>query len=168
MFGADKIGAVAKESVVEGSSRDSLGVAMEKERYNELRLILEERRIEIMSEVHDKMRDVRKENATVPQQGVRDEAESSEADIQEDIEFALLQMKAETLKKIGDALLLLGDGTFGECYECGDEISAQRLRALPFAVRCKYCEEKRESVTQVDKTNGPSRSTVSLFLDHPN
>ena len=99
---------------------------------------------------------------------MRDEAESSEADIQEDIEFALLQMKAETLKKIGAALLLLEKGTFGECYECGDDISAQRLRALPFAVRCKYCEEKRESETKVDKTNGLPRSTGSLFLDHPN
>jgi len=141
---------------------------MKKARYNELKRILEERRFEIMSEVHDKMRDVRKENATVPQQGVRDEAESSEADIQEDIEFALLQMKAETLKKIGDALLLLDKGTFGECYECGDDISAQRLRALPFAVRCKYCEEKRESETKVDKTNDLPRSTGSLFLEHPN
>ena len=48
---------------------------MKKARYNELKRILEERRFEIMLEVHDKMRDVRKENATVPQQGVRDEAE---------------------------------------------------------------------------------------------
>lgn len=141
---------------------------MKKARYNELKRILEERRFEIMAEVQDKVRDVRKENATVPQQGVRDEAESSEADIQEDIEFALLQMKAETLKRIGDALLLLDKGKFGECYECGDEISAQRLRALPFAVRCKYCEEKRESETQTGKTDGPPRSAVSLFLDHPN
>ena len=141
---------------------------MEKARYNELKRILEERRTEMLLEVHDKMRDVRKENATVPPQGVRDEAESSEADIQEDIEFALLQMKAETLKKIGDALMLLDNDSFGECYECGDEISAQRLRALPFAVRCKYCEEKRESETKIDKTNGQPRSTISLFLDHPN
>ena len=141
---------------------------MRKARYNELKRILEERRTEMLLEVHDKMRDVRKENSTVAQQGVRDEAESSEADIQEDIEFALLQMKAETLKKIDDALLLLDNDAFGECYECGDEISAQRLRALPFAVRCKYCEEKRESETQIDKGNGPPRSAISLFLDHPN
>ena len=141
---------------------------MRKARYNELKRILEERRTEMLLEVHDKMRDVRKENSTVAQQGVRDEAESSEADIQEDIEFALLQMKAETLKKIDDALLLLDNDAFGECYECGDEISAQRLRALPFAVRCKYCEEKREYETQIDKGNGPPRSAISLFLDHPN
>ena len=48
---------------------------MRKARYNELKRILEERRTEMLLEVHDKMRDVRKENSTVPQQGVRDEAD---------------------------------------------------------------------------------------------
>ena len=33
-----------------------------------------------------------------------DAGESSEDDIQEDIEFALIQMKAETLNKVNDAL----------------------------------------------------------------
>ena len=36
---------------------------------------------------------------------VLDAVESSEADIQEDIEFALIQMKSETLNKINDALV---------------------------------------------------------------
>ena len=106
-------------------------------RYTELKRILEGRRLEIISEVKDKMRDVRSEGALVPRQGVRDEVESSEADIQDDIEFALLQMKTETLNKVGEALLGLDVGTYGLCDECGEEISEQRLRALPFAVRCK-------------------------------
>ena len=46
-------------------------------------------RLEIMGEVQHKMRDVRAEGAAVSHQGVRDEAESSEAEIQDDIEFAL-------------------------------------------------------------------------------
>ena len=70
-----------------------------------------------------------------------DEGESSEVDIQEDIEFALIQMKAETLNKIDAALRRLNEDTYGVCFECGAEIAEQRLRALPFAVRCKDCEE---------------------------
>ena len=53
-------------------------------------------------------------------------------------------MKAETLKRIDEALSSLEKGSFGYCYECGNEIIEQRLRALPFAVRCKSCEEARE------------------------
>ena len=139
---------------------------MKKARYNELKRILEQRRLEIIGEVQHKMRDVRAEHAAVPQQGVRDEAESSEADIQDDIEFALLQIKAETLKKIGDALARLSKGTFGYCYECGDEIAGPRLRALPFAVRCKDCEEAREAEMQREQMYGSRRGTLSLYSDH--
>ena len=70
-----------------------------------------------------------------------DEGESSEIDIQDDIGFALIQMKAETLNKIDTALRRLREGTYGDCFECGGQIAEARLRALPFAVRCKDCEE---------------------------
>ena len=53
-------------------------------------------------------------------------------------------MKAETLNKINDALARLEEGDYGNCFECGEEIAEKRLRALPFAVRCKDCEEARE------------------------
>ena len=78
--------------------------AMKTHRYDELRGMLEERRRAIVGEMHDKIRDVRVEGSRAPAQGVRDEAESSEAEIQGDIEFALLQMKAEMLRKIDEAL----------------------------------------------------------------
>ena len=80
-----------------------------------------------------------------------DAAETSESDIQDDIEFALIQMKSETLHKIEEALRRLEEGTFGYCFECGEEISERRLRALPFAVRCKDCEEAREMAQQRER-----------------
>ena len=80
-----------------------------------------------------------------------DQGESSEVDIQEDIEFALIQMKSETLNKIDAALRRLDEGTYGNCFECGDEIAEARLRALPFAVRCKDCEEARETAEQRER-----------------
>ena len=84
---------------------------MARERYVELRRILEERRREILSEVQEKMRDVRAEGASGEGKGVLDAAETSEADIQDDIEFALIQMKSETLHKIEEALARLDEGT---------------------------------------------------------
>lgn len=113
-------------------------------RYAELKRILEERRREILSEVQEKIRDVRAFGASGEGQGVLDAAETTEADIQDDIELALIQMKSETLHKIEEALARLDEKTYGYCNECGDEISERRLRALPFAVRCKDCEEERE------------------------
>jgi DnaK suppressor protein len=138
---------------------------MNKERYEELRRILQERRREMMTEVHSKIRDVRTEAAAAPGHAVGDAAETSEADIQDDIEFALIQMKAETLNKIEEALARLEDGTYGNCFECGEEIAQQRLRALPFAVRCKSCEEAREVAEKRQRLLAQRRGAASLFLD---
>ena len=138
---------------------------MNPERYEDLNRILEERRREILSEVHEKIRDVRTEGNGVMAHGVLDAAESSEADTQDDIEFVLLQMRAETLSKIGEALARLEEGSYGYCFECGDEIAQQRLRALPFAVRCKGCEEVREMAKQRERTLAQRRGALSLFSD---
>ena len=138
---------------------------MARDRYAELKRILDERRREILSEVHDKIRDVRTEAANSPSHGVFDAAETSESDIQDDIEFALIQMKAETLHKIEEALRRLDENTFGYCFECGEEISERRLRALPFAVRCKDCEEAREVKQQRDRLMAQRRGAASLFID---
>ena len=134
------------------------------ERYEELKGILEQRRREIVSEVQEKIRDVRAEGASSVIMHA-EVGETSEADIQDDIEFALIQMKAETLHKINEALARLEEGVYGNCFECGEEISKQRLRALPFAVRCKDCEEARENAAQRERLLAQRRGSSSLFLD---
>lgn len=139
--------------------------AIRQDRYQELRRMLEERRLEIIGELQHKMRDVRNEHAAASLQNVRDEAETSEAEIQDDIEFALLQMKAETLEKVGTALAHLDEGRYGYCYECGEEIPERRLRALPFAVRCRNCEEARELARQRERMLAGRRTVPSLFAD---
>ena len=73
-----------------------------------------------------------------------DESELIEADVQEHIEVALIQIKGETLARVRQALARLDQGEYGYCAECDGEISEQRLRALSFAVRCTACEELHE------------------------
>jgi DnaK suppressor protein len=130
-------------------------------RYNELRKMLENRRRELVTEVQGRIRDVRAEGSR--ERDVLDQGESSEVDIQEDIEFALIQMKSETLNKIDAALRRLEDGSYGDCFECGEEISEARLRALPFAVRCKECEEARETAEQRERMMARKGSSAFLF-----
>jgi DnaK suppressor protein len=137
-----------------------------KSRYNELKRMLDERRREIQAQVQGKMRDVRSEGAWGSKTNeVFDAVESSESDIQDDIEFALIQMKSETLNKINDALIRLEQDNYGNCFECGEEIAEKRLRALPFAVRCKDCEEAREVAEQRERQMASRRGASSLFFD---
>jgi RNA polymerase-binding transcription factor len=129
----------------------------------DLKTILESRRSELMLDVQRKIRDVRTDGIT--ERGVLDTAESSEVDTQDDIEFALIQLKAETLNKIDDALLRIEQGTYGDCSECGGEIAEARLRALPFAVRCRDCEDVREATDQRERALAQRGGFSALFPD---
>jgi RNA polymerase-binding transcription factor DksA len=61
-----------------------------------------------------------------------------------ELDLALLQLKARTCQSISDALKRVQRGTFGVCEACGDKIPPARLRALPFALRCRSCQEREE------------------------
>jgi len=135
-------------------------------RYSELKTMLDDRRRELQAEVQGKMRGVREEGSWGGKLNeVLDTVESAEADIQEDLEFALVQMKSETLNKVNDALVRLESGNYGNCFDCGEEIAEKRLRALPFAVRCKDCEEAKETAEQRERQLTARRGTSSLFMD---
>jgi len=104
------------------------------------RQILVARRREMQDDVGIRIRHGRTDRPD----DVRDDLEISDADVQEEIELAVLQMRAENLTRIDEALVRLDAGESGSCVECGGEIAERRLRALPFAVRCQGCEERRE------------------------
>ncbi|EQC50445.1 TraR/DksA C4-type zinc finger protein [Bacteriovorax sp. DB6_IX] len=48
------------------------------------------------------------------------------------------------LKKVNHALEKIASGTFGECEECGEDITMKRLLARPIATQCIHCKEEQE------------------------
>jgi DnaK suppressor protein len=148
------------------ATRKSTKTSAKTSRYTELKKMLEDRRRQLMSDVQGRIRDVRGEGSK--DREVLDQGESSEVDIQDDIEFALIQMKSETLIKVNEALRRLDENTYGNCFECDEEISEARLRALPFAVRCKDCEEARENAAQRERVQAQRRGSSTLFYDMSN
>ncbi len=48
------------------------------------------------------------------------------------------------LNKIEKTLEKIGQGTYGECEGCGDEIGAKRLVARPVASLCIACKDEQE------------------------
>ena len=56
-----------------------------------------------------------------------------------------VQVNAEQmLKLVNDALARFDLGTYGLCLDCGQEIDAARLEAIPYAPLCLSCQSKRE------------------------
>ena len=132
-------------------------------RYLELHTMLEGRRRELMNNLQNRIRHVRSDGAK--DRDVLDEGESSDVGMQEDIELALIQVSAETLAKIDEALRRLDEGAYGRCFDCSEEIAEARLRALPFAVRCKDCEEARETVRRREPPAALRRGRLADFPD---
>ena len=124
---------------------------VDRERFQALRSMLEERRREIM----EKLRTIR-EGVPVAATDVTDPEEQSVNDFVQDIDFALMQMKAESLRQIDGALKRLEQGSYGTCGECGKEIPQARLQALPFATLCVGCQEEEEKREPEAK---PTRAT---------
>ncbi|MGO9462535.1 MAG: TraR/DksA family transcriptional regulator [Isosphaeraceae bacterium] len=63
-----------------------------------------------------------------------------------DQEFTLELIENEqvTLDLVNEALGRMDQGTYGQCVECGDPISKQRLQAIPYARHCIRCARKLE------------------------
>ena len=58
--------------------------------------------------------------------------------------LAVLDRSDQCRAQLGEAMERLAQGRYGECRDCGERITAARLRALPFAIRCISCQEEHE------------------------
>ncbi|GIH08408.1 hypothetical protein Rhe02_64750 [Rhizocola hellebori] len=69
-----------------------------------------------------------------------DGAMASESE-QDDLVASRLMRQADQLT---EALARLEAGTYGVCQECGEQIAAPRLKAMPHATCCVGCQERQE------------------------
>ena len=127
------------------------------DRHDVLRRMLEERRREIQA----KLRAIREEIPSY-QDEVRDSEEQSVTDFAQEMDFALMEMKARTLTRIDEALQRVDQGTYGTCDECGKDIAEARLSAVPFALLCLECQEREETLAAEERAMTPARSLASV------
>lgn len=118
---------------------------MDKARVAELERILLAHRDKVAANINRKVRDLKeKGSSTARRTESNRDAYGAYCDIPEidmELEASLAQMENNKLTLINEALRRLESGLYGYCYDCGEEISEKRLKALPFAIRCKGCEE---------------------------
>jgi DnaK suppressor protein len=113
--------------------------AGDRKRYEVLKRMLSDRQAEIRT----KLRSLREAFPTEISD-VKDTEEQSMEDFVRGMDYALMEMESETLRRIDEAMLRLGGGTYGLCADCGGKIAEARLEALPFAVTCRDCQEQEE------------------------
>ena len=61
-----------------------------------------------------------------------------------DVLTTLSETARREVMQIDAALGRMDEGEYGTCVDCDQEIPIERLRALPFTLRCQEDEEQRE------------------------
>jgi len=59
--------------------------------------------------------------------------------------FSQSNNERQLLQMVEKALARIREGSFGECINCGKEINAKRLEAVPWTRHCIDCQEKLEN-----------------------
>jgi len=120
-------------------------------RKDALRRLLVKRREEIVAEAKTEIKNyITGENRQLVETAL-DDGDWSVVDLSEDINLRKLTTHREMLLRIDEVLRKLGEGTYGICEDCGEEISPERLRILPFAIYCRDCQEKNELLEAAEK-----------------
>ena len=115
------------------------------------RRILEERRTALMADLRQDIHDAFASVDSVATPDTMDDLEAGVVTELSSVHFNLMQMKAEALGRIDEALARIDEGRYGLCESCGAEISEARLSAMPFALRCTRCEEHKEHVEETQR-----------------
>ena len=70
--------------------------------------------------------------------------EGAQVKLTDDVLTTLSETARREVMQIDAALGRMDEGEYGTCVDCGEEIPIERLRALPFTLRCQEDEEQRE------------------------
>ena len=123
----------------------------ESARRERLRKVLIQKREEIIREAKSEIKKFKSGEKRQLVETVMDDGDLSVVDMSEDISLKQLSTHRETLIKIDAALRKMEEGTYGICEECGDEISEERLKILPFAIYCRDDQEKKELMEKMER-----------------
>lgn len=125
-------------------------------RIEELQRILEHERTAAFERVRD-LRAKQEEDALPPP---GDEVDTARTLSEVETHASLIERAEDRLKAIDFAFNRLEQGLYGICAQCSEEIAIERLKAVPFAVYCIECQEKR------DRTARPARDWMERPLIH--
>ena len=126
---------------------------MPKNRFSEFSALLQARRRQLLDEVREKIAASGEGLGLVNQSKITDD--DGLADAAAEMEVAMVMRESQELQEIEAALARIGDGSYGSCSGCGDDISHARLKANPAALRCLPCQEKYERAQEPIHKAGP-------------
>jgi len=113
---------------------------MEQKKMKTFKERLLQKKIEIL-EAYNKNMTYGKE---ADEDGAQDIADKASNSYTKEFLFSLSNSERDMLQLLDEALVRIGDRSFGVCVSCEDEMDKKRLEAIPWAKHCIACQEKQE------------------------
>jgi DnaK suppressor protein len=110
---------------------------MERHSLEQFRVLLQARQSELEREASQKRGERRGFEASES----KDEGDLAVSSQTKEMLFRQTSQNAALLRAIRSALVRIENGTFGLCMNCEQEISATRLKAIPWVQYCIICQE---------------------------
>jgi DnaK suppressor protein len=126
--------------MTKGSETSAMNTAMDKKRLEQFKKRLEDRQVELRKMVSNRQQDGRNLGEDVAQ----DIADRAATSYNKEFLFTQSTNERQMLGMVDSALARIREGTYGECINCGNEINAKRLEAVPWTRYCIECQDKLE------------------------
>jgi DnaK suppressor protein len=141
----------AKRSRPGGAEKQPPKSPLTAKRSERLKKILYRKRAEVVKELEQQMGRKLTMEAGQKIDSAMDSGDMSLQDMDQGIDYSLLEMKYEQYKDIADAFRKLQNGTYGLCEECGQEVDIKRLEVTPLARYCITCKQRKEELEKIQK-----------------
>ena len=97
-----------------------------------------------LARLETSLRTIAQETRTAEKTGLIDVTLHAADTLQKEMQMTLVDRHSRQVVQIRGALERLSSGQYGLCQDCEGFVGLARLRALPFAQRCRDCQSQTE------------------------
>lgn len=80
---------------------------------------------------------------------MRENGDQALENLRESYAITLVEMRVRELEQIEAALNRIENGQYGRCTDCDRWIKPERLKVMPYSVRCVKCQKALEDIENV-------------------
>jgi DnaK suppressor protein len=131
---------ICRECRHNNSEQEKTRDKMEKTKIEQFSQNLEVQRQEILRS----LRQIEQETRSLEIDTTQDAADLCVSSMSKEALFQQSSQRRTILRRIEGALRRIEEGSFGVCVNCGEDIPARRLQALPWTQSCLRCQEEIE------------------------
>jgi DnaK suppressor protein len=120
----------------------------------ERRQMLRDMLVRLRGETYERIREIRRDQEQEAERDPGDEMDAARASSDVETHAGLIGRAEDKLKQLDEALARLEEGRYGACMNCGEPIPMERLIAVPFALYCVDCQQKRSGLERRSSQGG--------------